>query len=111
MRAGLLVPLLMGIQFIPWPRLTLHFMLNKRPGYAFRRLYSRQQLIIHTEHRCEASGYHRSFIERGESPRVRPSIRCDLGGREGATMAGDDVREPRRNERGTSLLGYKQGIK
>ena len=24
---------LMGIQFIPWPRLILHFMLNKRPGY------------------------------------------------------------------------------
>lgn len=38
----------MGIQFIPWPRLTLHFMLNKRAGYAFRRLYSRQQLIIRT---------------------------------------------------------------
>lgn len=111
MRAGLLVPLLMGIQFIPWPRLTLHFMLNKRPGYAFRRLYSRQQLIIHTEHRCEASGYHRSFIERGESPRVRRYDAILEGGREAATMVGDDVREPRRNERGTSLLGYKQGIK
>lgn len=111
MRAGLLVPLLMGIQFIPWPRLTLHFMLNKRPGYAFRRLYSRQQLIIHTEHRCEASGYHRSFIERGESPRVRRYDAILGRRREGATMVGDDVREPRRNERGTNLLGYKQGIK
>lgn len=73
MRAGRLVALLMGIQFIPWPRLTLHFMLNKRPGYAVP-----SSILAPTiNYTHEASGYHRSFIEER-------TIRCDLkgGGRE-----------------------------
>lgn len=101
MRAGRLVALLMGIQFIPWPRLTLHFMLNKRPGYAVPSSILAPTInYTHTGHRvCARSKRLSSFFYRRTNDTMRSQ-----GGRERAMTLGDNVREPRRNKRGTFAL-------